>query len=94
MKAALAAGRHLVDEQGRDFLAGAALSQDEDRNVGARHQPALGFDLPHALAGSDKGSVLIEGDFLDLIVVVGRLLAGLLEALLHGKIDVGFSEMA
>jgi len=89
---AVAAGRHLVDEQGGDFLASAALSQDEDGDVSARHQPALGFDLPHPRAGSDKGGVFIQGNFLALIVIAGRLIASLLEALLHGQINVGLSE--
>ena len=81
-----------MDEQGRHFLAGAALAQDEYRNVGARHKPALGFDLLHALAGPDKGCVLIQRDFLELCVVVGRLPVSILEALRHSQIDVGFSE--
>ena len=72
-EAALAARRQLVDQHGRDFLAGAALSEDEDRDIGARHQRALRLDLPHALAGPDKGSVFVEGNLFH--VSFGRLLA-------------------
>jgi len=79
-----------VDEHGRDFLAGAALSENEDRDVGARDQRALGLDFAHALAGSDKGSVFVEGDFLDVGVV--GMLAGFFEAFLDGKVDIGFSK--
>ena len=87
---ALAASRELVDEHGRDFFAGAAFSEDEDRDVGARDQRALGLDFLHALAGSDKGGVFVEGNFFN--VGLGRLLAGTLETLFDGEVDIGFSK--
>ena len=49
-EAALAAGRHFMDEHGRDFLAGAALPQDQNRYVGSRNQGALALDFKHSLA--------------------------------------------
>ena len=91
-EARLAARRHLVNEKGCDFLAGAALSQDQDRNVSLRYQPALRFDLPHPLAAADKGGVLIQGNFLDLLSVVGRRFSVLFEARQHGLVDVALSE--
>ena len=81
-----------MDEQRRDFLAGAALSQNQDRDVGASHKPALGFDLFHALGGPDKRCVLIQGDFLGLIFIFGRCLDCVLEELLHSQIDIALPE--
>ncbi len=79
-----------MDEHGCDFFSGAALSEDEDGDVGARNQGALGLDLSHAIAGSDKGGVLVKRDFLN--VGVGCLFAGFLDVLLDGKVDIGFSK--
>jgi hypothetical protein len=77
-----------MDQQRRDFLARAALSKNENRYIRARDKPALRLDLAHALAGCDKGSVFIQGNFVDFIVVADRLLAMLLEALVHSHVNV------
>ena len=39
----------------------------QNGDVSAGHQDALRLDLAHALAGSDKGCVLVKRDFFDVV---------------------------
>jgi hypothetical protein len=43
-----------VDQHRSNFLAGAALTQDQDWNIRTRNKRAMSLNFPHPLAASDK----------------------------------------
>ncbi len=79
----------LMDQAGDDFLAGAALAQDQDRNVHVGDQLGLGANLPHGRAGGHEKYIIAQVLNLSL---QGRVIAVSAKTLLNHCLQVGFLE--
>src|SRR5579864_280196 len=84
-ESAMCARRKLVNQAPKDFLAGAAFAQQQDRNVDVRDQGGLRADLPHGRTGSDEEHIVTE--FLDFSRISLLILT---EALIDNRIEFGF----
>ena len=64
---AMGARRKLVDQASENFLAGAALAQQQHGNIDVRHQRGLRTNLAHLRAGGDEENVV--GKLFDFAAV-------------------------
>ena len=78
-------GRKFVDQLRQNFLARAALSEQQNRNVYVGDQGRLGTDLAHGRAGGHEKDIIAE--FFDLARIDRALLS---QALIDYRIELGF----